>query len=110
MAAGWRMPAKSSGTVTRVPARDVTDETSRLVHELSERLTAIAMYAGAAQRLARRNASDDGHLEAILGKTCLQAGLAADILRRLRDLADPVRNDVASLQFWQEPWTRDKKP
>jgi hypothetical protein len=92
---------------------DAADEFSGLVRDLSERLTAIAMYVEAARRLAAKHAPcDDSQLKAILGKTSAQADLAGDLLRRLRDLAaesrqNPAPTGVAFVQPAQEPTAGD---
>jgi signal transduction histidine kinase len=57
-------------------------------HELNQPLTAIANYAHACDRLLARPGADLGEVREALHQITLQTTRAADIIRRLRKLAD----------------------
>jgi two-component system, LuxR family, sensor kinase FixL len=58
-----------------------------LAHELNQPLTAIANYAHACERLLTRPGTDPNELREALRQIAAQTNRAADIIRRLRDLA-----------------------
>ena len=63
--------------------------TTGLAHEINQPLTAITMYAQAAERLASQSSPDIGELVGALRQISAQALRAGEIIKRLRDL---VRN------------------
>jgi len=63
--------------------------TTGLAHEINQPLTAITMYAQAAERLASQAHPDIGELVGALRQISAQALRAGEIIKRLRDL---VRN------------------
>lgn len=63
--------------------------TTGLAHEINQPLTAITMYAQAAERLASQPDPDIGELVGALRQISAQALRAGEIIKRLRDL---VRN------------------
>ncbi len=63
--------------------------TTGLAHEINQPLTAITMYAQAAERLAAQPSPDLGELVEALRQISAQALRAGEIIRRLREL---VRN------------------
>jgi two-component system, LuxR family, sensor kinase FixL len=56
-----------------------------LAHELNQPLTAVATYARAAQVIATEGAGDRALLVQTLDKLAVEAGRAAEVVRRLRD-------------------------
>jgi two-component system, LuxR family, sensor kinase FixL len=58
-----------------------------VAHELNQPLTAIANYAAACERLLGRPGADPNELREALHQIAAQTTRAADIIRRLRDLA-----------------------
>lgn len=70
-----------------------------VAHELNEPLTAIANYAQACERLLGRPGPDIDEIRSALREIPGQAVRAADILRRLRSLAQsqPMRRERADL-------------
>jgi two-component system, LuxR family, sensor kinase FixL len=58
-----------------------------VAHELNQPLTAIANYAAACERLLGRPGADPNELREALRQIAAQTTRAADIIRRLRDLA-----------------------
>jgi len=64
-----------------------------VAHELNQPLTAIANYAQACERLLARPDSDPADVREGLRQITAQATRAADIIRRLRDLAHSQRGE-----------------
>ncbi|MBS0387266.1 MAG: PAS domain S-box protein [Proteobacteria bacterium] len=60
--------------------------TTGLAHEINQPLTAITMYAQAAERLASQSGADLGEVVGALRQISAQALRAGEIIRRLRDL------------------------
>jgi two-component system, LuxR family, sensor kinase FixL len=110
----WRMNANPNGRVQPVvgmPAEPPAALHGRLLqvsrmatigemaagvaHELNQPLTAIANYAQACSRLLSRPGTDPSELQQALAEITAQAARAADIIRRLRELARSRQNDRA---------------
>ncbi|MGO9804657.1 MAG: sensor histidine kinase [Steroidobacteraceae bacterium] len=64
-----------------------------VAHELNQPLTAIANYAHACERLLTRPGTDPNELREALRQIAAQTTRAADIIRRLRDLARGRQNE-----------------
>jgi len=64
-----------------------------VAHELNQPLTAIANYAAACERLLARPGADPSELREALHQIAAQTTRAADIIRRLRDLARGRQGD-----------------
>ncbi len=67
-----------------------------VAHELNQPLTAIANYAQACRRLLARPDADPTDLQQALAEITAQAARAAEIIRRLRDLARSQQSERAT--------------
>jgi two-component system, LuxR family, sensor kinase FixL len=67
-----------------------------VAHELNQPLTAIANYAQACRRLLARPDADPTDLQQALAEITAQAARAAEIIRRLRDLARSQHSERAT--------------
>lgn len=67
-----------------------------VAHELNQPLTAIANYAQACRRLLARPDADPTELQQALAEITTQAARAAEIIRRLRDLARSQHSERAT--------------
>ena len=67
-----------------------------VAHELNQPLTAIANYAQACRRLLARPDADPTELQQALAEITTQAARAAEIIRRLRDLARSQQSERAT--------------
>lgn len=81
-------PAALHGRLLQVSRMATIGEMAAgVAHELNQPLTAIANYAQACSRLLQNPATNPAELQQALAEITAQAARAADIIRRLRELA-----------------------